>query len=474
MFFKRILAFTLLAALLPLSTAQAEVKWPYVLDTDFSDNGYDTQAASGAQKLAMDGEDTIVAVTTTVSGSDEVDVELLRYNASGQLKPWNGFSGSPTHLPILGPSILLASILAVRDIKVDHHGDIHLLLDVRANGKTNSDVWMQSVQSNGELRGINQVYVASSNQTGGQILAENDRLYILATGAGFIQLSAWTLNEGAPPALDTSWGSSGRQSHTLLLCGTPALPLICSVKPQHLARIPRPFTIPPSAPGGFYIGGSVKLTRNTPASYDLFLLKLDANGARVTSFANNGLATWGTENDEHMAGMQLLLTGQLLLGTHDVLTLSAIERACGEGIIVYRRSSSDGSQISRTFTHGGSATEPACDSIQARDMVLTRGNRLAVAGTYRSAGLLSKDAAMLLTFNPDTLNDSQDVQTLLGGGSGPVAPSYGFNAIARHPTRNRLMAVGNGSQYTLGAGWRGVALISALKEKPLFSDGFED
>lgn len=474
MSFNRILAFTLLAALLPLSTAQAEVKWPYVLDTDFSDNGYDTQAANGAQKLAMDGDDTIVAITTAVPGSDEVDVELLRYGANGQLKPWSGYPGSPTHLPILGPGILLASILAVQDIKVDHRGDIHLLLDVRANGKSNSDVWMQSLQSDGQFRGTSQVYVASSNQTGGQILAENDRLYILATGAGFIQLSAWTLNEGSPPVLDTSWGSNGRQSHLLFLCGTPTSPQICSVRPTHLARVPRPFTIPPSAPGGFYIGGSVKLTRNTPVSYDLFLLKLDADGARVTSFANNGVATWGTENDEHMAGMQVLLTGLPLLGTHDVLTLSAIERACGEGLIVYRRSSSDGSQISRTFTHGGDSSGTSCGSIIAKDMVLTRGNRLAVAGTYRSAGLLSKDAAMLLTFNPDTLNDSQDVQTLLGGGSGVVAPSYGFNAIARHPTRDRLMAVGNGSQYTLGAGWRGVAVISALKEKPLFSDGFED
>ena len=107
-------------------------------------------------------------------------------------------------------------------------------------------------------------------------------------------------------------------------------------------------------------------------------------------------------------------------------------------------------------------------------MVLTSGNRLAVVGTYVSPVLLNTNAAMLLTFNPDTLNDSQDVQTLLGGGSGAIAPSYGFNAIAQHPTRNRLMAVGNGSQFTIGAGWRGVALISALKEKPLFSDGFED
>lgn len=472
MFFKKVFAFTLLAALMPLNTAQAEVKWPYVLDTDFSDNGYDTQAASSAQKLAMDGDDTIVAVTTAVSGSDEVDVELLRYGADGQLKPWSGYAGAPTHLPVL-PLAAIHSILAVRDLKVDGHGNIHVLLDVRLVGKTNSDVWMRSVRRDGVTYGTSDIYSASANQRGAQIMIEGDRLYALASGAGFIQLSAWLIPDGAAPSLDTGWGSNGRVSHLLLLCGSPTLPALCTVNPTHLARVPRPFTLPPSAPGGFYIGGSVQLTRNTPTSYDQFLLRLDADGARVTSFANNGVATWGTENDEHMAGMQILHTGLLISGMHDVLTLSAIERGCGEGMIVYRRSSADGSQISRTYTHGGAASGTSCGSIQAKDMVLSTGNRLAVVGTYVSPLLLNTDAAMLLTFNPDTLSDSQDVQTMLGGGSGAIAPGYGLNAVVRHPSKNRLMAAGIGSHFMIG-GWRNVALIAALKEKPLFSDGFED
>ena len=473
MSFKQVIAITLLAALLPLSTAQAEVKWPYVRDTEFGGYGYDTQGATGAQKVAMDGQDAIVAITTAVPGTDEVDVELLRYGANGALKPWGTAAGSPTHLPVL-PLGSIHSILAVQDLKIDARGNIHLLLDVRLAGKSNSDVWMRSMRPNGTVYGTADVYSASSNQRGGQIMVEGDRLYTLATGAGFIQLSAWLIDNGQPPVLDTAWGNNGRQSHLLLLCRTASLPVtMCPVEPTHLARTPAPFTIPPLPQGGFYIGGSVTLNRNTPVNDDLFLLKLDANGARVSSFGNNGVVTWGTDDDERMAGMQVLSTGTFLSGTHDILALSAMDRVCGEGIIITRRSSSDGSQISRTFTHGGSGSGTSCDSIQAKDMVLAGSNRVAVVGTYVPSVFLEKNSAMLLTFNTDALNDSQDVQKMLGGGSAVTAPSYGFNAVARDFEGKRLMAVGSGSHFMVGGSQR-VAMIAALKEKPLFSDGFED
>ncbi|MCX7556109.1 hypothetical protein OS187_04605 [Xanthomonadaceae bacterium JHOS43] len=473
MFFKRILAFTLLAALLPLSTAQAEVKWPYVLDTDFSDNGYDTQAASGAQKLAMDGEDTIVAVTTTVSGSDEVDVELLRYSASGQLKPW---SGGATHLPILTPGDAGALILAVGDLQIDQHGDLHLLLDVRANGNTHSDTWLLSMASNGVVRGMRSVSHTAASETGRRILIRGNRLFALVMGdTRWTKLSAYDLAENTAPAVATGWGVNGARTYSAVLCATPE-PAICNTNATHLVTAPGPIVLFPTIQdtSGFYIGGSIERHIGYPSTHDMFLLKLDADGLQVTTYGNNGWYLWGTDQEDHMAGLQIIRTDLPLTGKHDVLALSAMKRACGEGIIISRRSGADGSQISRTFTHGGGSSGTSCDSILARDMVLTSGNRLAVVGTYVSPVLLNTNAAMLLTFNPDTLNDSQDVQTLLGGGSGAIAPSYGFNAIAQHPTRNRLMAVGNGSQFTIGAGWRGVALISALKEKPLFSDGFED
>ena len=98
-----------LSALLASATASAAVKWPYQLDPAFAGNGYDRQSLSqspgvAAQKLALHGDDTIVAVSTKrydgtgIFGHKGVWIDLLRYGPNGQLEPWTGASGSPTHL----------------------------------------------------------------------------------------------------------------------------------------------------------------------------------------------------------------------------------------------------------------------------------------------------------------------------------------------------------------------------------------
>lgn len=499
----RVLVTMALAFLLASATASASVTWPYQLDPAFSSNGYDTQEGA-AQKLALLGDDTIVAVTTPrtdgagIYGHYGVWIDLLRYGPNGQLKPWTGATGSPTRLRI--PAWNGNSRYeAVRDIGVSAAGYIYVLMDIRIDTYRDTNSGLYFVSPDGQASGLATVVTTLSgvNDIGAQMMLSGSQLLVLVSHQLLpaddpwyvnrrddVEIRAFKLEPDGSPSVDATWGSGGTNGRTysynhcgLVDPGDPPPTGPCGITGTHLMQDPY---------DALYVAGSVN--PSISSDRDVFLLKLNANGSVMTTHGIQGWVVRGAAGiEEEAAGVAIRLglvisPGPIYQFYSDVFLLSAMQRACGEGLIVYQFSR-EGTYLHRTWTHGGGGDGVAlCDSIRARDMVMvpngpTGAGQLAIVGEYVTKPAFQNDpqghAAMLLTLDPDDLANSQTVQQILGGGIDPYDPWYGFRAVRYDSSGDRLVAVGDGVESN-PYGDFDVALIAQLKVAPLFSDGFED
>ena len=500
----RVLFTMALAFLLASATASAAVTWPYQLDPAFSSNGYDTQEGA-AQKLALLGDDTIVAVTTPrtdgagIYGHYGVWIDLLRYGPNGLLKPWTGATGSPTRLRI--PAWNGNSRYeAVRDIGISAAGYIYVLMDIRIDTYRDTNSGLYFVSPDGQASGLATVVTTLSdvNDIGVQMMLSGSQLLVLVSHQLLpgddpwhvnrrddVEIRAFKLEPNGSASVDATWGSGGTNGRTysynhcgLVDPGDPPPTGPCGIIGTHLIQDPN---------GALYVGGSVN--PSISSDQDLFLLKLSAGGVVVTTHGSGGwVIRGGAGVEEKPGGLAIRQTGLVILPgpiyqfQYDVFVISAMQRACGEGFIVYHFSS-DGSYIDRTFTYGGGAAGVTlCASWRARDLVVVQDypagpSQLAIVGEYLTKPDSQNEpqghAAVLLTIDPDDLPNSKTTQMILGGGVLPYDPWYGFRAVRYDSFGNRLVAVGNGVESNQWDDYD-VALTARLKVAPLFSDGFED
>ena len=504
-----------LGVLLASATASAAVKWPYKLDPAFAGNGYDQQQGRtdygvAAQKLALDGNDTIVAVTTQrtdgagIYGHKGAWIDLLRYGPTGQLKPWTGASGSPTRLS-MGYWSGGHRYEAIRDVAVSDAGDIYLLIDNRPEGFPDTDSVLLQFSSNGSFTGSAVVAATrgNTNDNGAQLIIAGNRLFALVsqhqlpaddpnviTYGTSVQVRAFSLQSNANPSPDNTWGTGGTNSRTysynhcgLVDPGDPPPSQPCELRGTHLTRAPD---------GSLYIAGATFPSWGSATKEETFLLKLNANGTVVSSHGVNGWVVRGVA-DTHAepAALVTRITGMIVLPgpvfsfTYDVFMLAALQRTCGEGAMVFNFKS-NGDYVARTWTYGGGGVggDPLCDSVKARDMVMvpdgplgSGGGQLAIVGQYLSKPVVQNapqgHTAILLTVDPNNLPNTQSTQRLLGGGAEPYDPRYGFRAVNYNSSTKRLLAVGDYEQdWQYDTDY--MALTARLKIKPLFADGFEN
>lgn len=252
--------------------------------------------------------------------------------------------------------------------------------------------------------------------------------------------------------------------------------------------------IEPFAAGNLIIAGD--LDWNLSGERQLFLLKLNPAGAPLpaaswtpTEPENPGWVVTGEIGNQDVAAG---LVVRRMLQSYQVLVLSAFERPCGSGMIVYGFWD-DGATTSppRTWTHGGGSNGIVCDSIEARDMALVGDpadplgdytGTLAIVGRYLSRhdpdpNTPQSESAMLLTLDPGNLQPSpgEEVQLMLSTGHDiqqPYDPTFWFNAVRYHPDQRRLLAVGGAAWEDPSELYRAL-LVARLKQAPLFADGFE-
>lgn len=506
----RIFRFTLglaLTVLLASATASAAVKWPYQLDPAFSSNGYDTLDEGAAQKLVMLDGDTIVAVAKPqtdagILGHPGIRIDVFRYDSNGQIKPWTHFSDGPSPYVRLQGVSGSFQLEAVRDIGVSAAGNIYLLVDIRLQDQHDMVPTLYVLNPTTGYRSSGYLVmqdVANVNDIGVQMTLSGNRLLALishqkfATDDAFVadgntlEIRAFNLLPNGDFELDYTWGANGAytngRTYSYDHCGLGGpiggtLNQPCRITGSHFIKAPD---------GALYVAGAVQPVINF--DNDVFLLKLDANGDVMTSHGVDGWAINGVSDIEEIPGGLVtrvtgitVKPGPIFLYQYDVFLLSAMQRACGEGLIVYQFSS-EGVYTHRTYTYGGGGDAVTlCASIRARDMaVITDGpigiNQLAIVGEYLGKPAFENDpqghAAMLLTVDADNLPVSQTLQLILGGEVAAYAPWYGFRAVRYDTDSKRLIVVGDGvqsSQY----GDFDVALTARLRPDKLFVDGFEN
>lgn len=499
-----------LGVLLASATASAAVEWPYKLDPAFAVNGYDMQSSSStkvaAQKVALDGDDTIVAVSTQrtdgtgIFGHKGVWIDLLRYGPTGQLKPWTGANGSPTRLS-MGYWSGGHRYEAIRDVAVSDVGDIYVLIDNRPAGFPDTDSVLLRFKPDGDLVGSAVVAATrgNTNDNGMQIVISGDRLLALIsqhqlpaddpnviTSGTSVQVRAFNIQADGNPIPDNTWGTGGTNGRTYSYnhCGwwdpgdpPPSGP--CRLRGTHMTLAPD---------GALYLAGAVYPSVGA-SKEEMFLLKLNSNGTVVPSHGTDGWVVRGVAdtNAEPAALVVRFKYAYFIPGglkyVYDVFLLSALQRTCGEGMLVYNFES-NGDYIARTWTYGGGGVGGGslCDSVKARDMVMVPSGsmgagQLAIVGQYLSKPVIDHapqaHTAILITIDPDNLPNTQSTQRLLRGGPDPYEPRYGFRAVKYNPSTERLLAVGDHEQeWQYDTEYK--ALTARLKIAPLFSDGFEN
>lgn len=469
--------------------ASAGVKWPYQLDPAFSSNGYDTiSTVETAEQVAYDGDDAIVATTTPRDDADGgVNITLYRYGPDGQRKKWTA-SGNEARTFSFFSAMDPHRYTAVRDIMISADTDrVLLLVEIKylSRPSVGQTLLISMPRSGAASKAVFYTDPSAAHSVGMQMATFGGRLLVLSRREMSVQLSAFKkdVSEAAQWSPDTSWGigTTARRSYYHRGCGV----YDCAISGSHLKI---------SVAGNIYIAGTEKQVSSYGPAGGLFLLKLKSDGSPASHGVDSLAPGWAfrkasdTTDSERVAGLVVRSGGNFpLIYEKDVFVLSTFDRACGEGLIVYRYkpdgtySNSPTVDNGRSWTHGGGASGTVCNSLRGRDMTLMKDGKLALVGEYVSPELLTSNSAFLQTMDPDGLrhNLDQGIQTIHAG-SEDEFPMYGsnykFDAVAYHSGQQRLLAVGRYSYYQnfpLPAGRRSSALVSRLMEKPLFSDGFE-
>jgi hypothetical protein len=512
------LALSFAASALVAGNTEAAVRTPYQLDKAFNGWGvwtgpddseggmYDT-TGFGATRLAFDGDDTII-VHKTNRWIDRTTsrVGFQRIDKNGTPVDIEGRFGIPAFEDAEW------RIVAVRDVLVaSAQRRLFILIDAKKassdpNGLVRS--FLAEFRTDGQpgymVTRIGEGTGPSShaNQVGVRLAQRGDRLFVLHDNRQLpgqnsmfvddsyeVHLTAFAIKPSTSTewsGVDTSWGTNGLRSyhHEVILFGDPGQPdilLWSRVRASQLEIAPT---------GYIFVAGDIQMGSN---NLQLFILKLQSSGEPSPSSywpapvraENQGWLTLAGNNSVHAAAG--LVLRPLGTGSYDIFLLSAFQRPCGNGLIVYALDQNGvAPSPSRTWTHGGGGTAGTagqeCDSILANDMTLIPGAsngdgaRLAIVGRYVvQGGATLMTAGSLLTLNPDNLqpNPGEQVQEILPDDvyAGDTN-TYRFQAARYHTGQKRLLAVGTYNENH-GSYSQDLMLVARMKEAPLFSDGFE-
>lgn len=517
----------LVALLLGLpDPAAAAVKFPYQLDRSFSGDGYDLNAdAEVARKVAYDGDVAIIAASKD-NGDGTIQVRLYRYDKHGNRLPW---SATGNVARVLANS---NRVTAIKDLVVSPStGDLLLLLD-RQNSAQDTRIGTTLIRiplsgaNGGTLRAVQPSGQLQQRFLGGQLALAGDTLFMLYSpidpDAPHVRESigrdefhvARFIASGGSWSLSSSWGSNGVRGYEypLAICDNPDP----YGAPCGLAATRMVYNANDSAQ--LWIAGNNKGVNVQGLDDDgVFLFRVSAvNGDPDTGFGNAGWVSrklaadpGAVESAVDLAVRQRVFfvpPNPMKTYDNDAFLLVSVARGCGNGFRVYRYnddgSYSDNPTVDngRSYTFGGTGSGLDCDSFHPHAM---RFQALGTSGPFNNwyetgtLAIISQRStkvsqppnshtaysAILQTLDADGLSHQaeQSPQEIFRGVwfSNPPSDSYGFNALAWQPDLKRLLAVGGLTSARMYSPPPTIVttrtmLVSALREAPLFADGFED
>lgn len=514
----------LVALLLALpDPAAAAAEFPYQLDRSFSGDGYDLNAdAEIARKVAYDGDVAIVAASKS-NGDGTVQVRLYRYDKHGNRQPW---AATGDVARVLANNY---RITAIKDLVASpSSGDLLLLLD-RQNSAQDTRIGTilfripLSGTSGGTLLAAQPGGQLQQRFLGGQLALAGDTLFMLYSpidpDAPYVRASigrdefhvAKFVASGGSWLLSSSWGVNGVRGYEYPIanCDNPDP----YGAPCGLAATRMVYNANDSKQ--LWIAGNIKGV-NVQGLHDdgVFLFRVSAvNGNPDTGFGNAGWVSrklaadlGAVESAVDLAVRQRMFfvpPNPLKTYDNDAFLLVSVARGCGNGFRVYRYnddgSYSDSPTVDngRSYTFGGTLSDGTCDSFHAHAMQFQAlgtsgpfnnwsetGALAIVSQLESSSGInLHRESAIVQTLDADFLSQQsqQQPQVIFEGSPNVIGNTraYDFTATAWHPGLKRLMAVGEYSTSRPavpppGTDTTHTMLVSALREAPLFADGFED
>lgn len=470
------------------ASASASVLWPYSLDSAFNFNGYaNISTVQDAEKVAYDGDDAIVAATTSRDDADGgVNITLYRYGPDGQRKKWSA-SGNEARSFAFFSTLDPYRYTKVRDIIVSPETDrVLLLVEIKYLGapliaQARQTLLISMPRSGAASKAVYHTDPAMVSMVGMQMAMSDGRLFLLTRRSSSLRITAFapTPSQDSQWSVAIGWGINGSRAHSHAGCsGSPS----CRIEASHLKI---------TKAGNIYIAGTEEEASSYGPAGGLFLLKLKADGTPASHGINSGLPGWAfrsasdTTDVERVAGLVVREVYNIFTSTwfdRDTLLVSAFERPCGAGFIIYRYEangtySNSPADNGRSYTHGGSATASSCNSWRPKDMVLIKESQVAIVGEYE----LENVAAVLHTMNPNELKKGQAAQMIHGtADGGPLGPDYRFNAAVYHSGQQRLLAVGQHVFYKTSypPRWLSQGVVTRMRDgldlpSEIFSDGFE-
>ncbi len=484
-------------ALVLSGATQATAGPVYVPDRNFGNAGlvFDplvnlTPAApprASGERLVLDadGSTVVAGLGRMMFGSEINYLVVTRYGLDGQRQVWSNPTTGATddthqYLYVHPITAQMVRITAVKDIKIGPYGDINVLVDALASDTdptTNSLV--VTFGPGGENKGIStNMATPGEDDVGAAIMPWGSDMFIVSSAGDKVTVSRYTLNHSSGvPALDTTWGSVGRATQSLMRCRRLAGSVGWITVPCQLRA--RRALLAEATPTSIYVAGEYANDPGDSAPQsDIFIMNFrSSDGSSNPAYP----VTWDSPTLEDGVGGLAFRNKSLApqRSQNELYVLDAFPRPCRSGFIVGRFNADTGAFMNRTWTQGGGsdADPSACASVtslEAKDLIMPQNyvgadRYLVVAGTRFTGAMYTGNNAFL------TLLDTQDLQATatvleLTQNAGQFPDDAGLNAVTSDYSAGTLTATGRSRNYD---GDSSTALTIRLLPDRIFSHGFE-
>ena len=447
-----------------------------------------TPPRASGERLVLDADgSTVVAGMATVWLFGDLNyLVVTRYGLGGQRQSWSnptaGYTDD-THQyllvqPITEPENL--RITAVQDVKIGPYGDINILVDALvSNTASTTDSLVVTFGPDGSYKGtITHMATPGEDDTGTAILPWGSDMFIASSAGDKVNVSRYSLNlSNGVPALDTSWGSAGRSTQSLMKCkhyiaNVGWITVSCQLQARRALLAQATTT-------SIYVAGEYANDPgdSTPQN-DIFIMHFRSNdGGSNPEYP----VTWDSPTLEDGVGGLAFRSKSLApqISQNELFVLDAFPRPCRSGYIVGRFNADTGAFMNRTYTHGGgsNADPGVCanvTSLEAKDLILPQnyvgaGRYLVVAGSRFTGEIYTGKNAFLTQHDTQDLHATAQVNEFTQN-AGQTPDDAGFNAIASDFATGTLTATGRSRNYD---GDSSTALTIRLLPDRIFRHGFE-
>lgn len=479
-------------------TTQAIAGAVYVPDGNFGNAGsvFDplanlaptVPARGSGERLVLDSDgSTVVAGIGTVWYFGDLSyLVVTRYGLDGQRQVWgnptDGYTDD-THQylfvqPVTAPEDM--RIIAVKDVQIGPYGDINVLVDALVSSSaTNTDSLVVTFGPDGAYKGtVTHMSTPGEDDIGAAIMPWGSSMFIVSSAGDNVNVSRYTLNlSDGVPALDTSWGTLGRSTQSLMKCkhyvaNIGLIPVTCQLRARRAL-------LAQAATTSIYVAGEYANDPGDSAPQnDIFIMHFRSNDGG----SNAGYpVTWDSPTlEDGVSGLAFRYKSLApQRSQNELYVLDAFPRPCRSGFIVGRFDADTGAFMNRTFTlGGGSNADPgvcaSVTSLEAKDLILPQNyvgaNRyLVVAGSRFTGAMYTGKNAFITQLDTQDLQATASVQELTQNAS-QFPDDAGFNAVTSDYLADTITATGRSRNYD---GDSSTALTIRLLPDRIFRHGFE-